>query len=47
LSVYLRLEPALAKLAAFFQAAYENRDLKFGNARLVPNVFKRAIDMAR
>jgi SpoVK/Ycf46/Vps4 family AAA+-type ATPase len=34
---------AHTKLATYFQTAYENRDAKFGNARLVRNIFERAI----
>jgi stage V sporulation protein K len=30
-------------LSTYFHVAYQNRDLKFGNARLVRNIFEKAV----
>jgi stage V sporulation protein K len=42
-SDYKLSEAAGATLATYFDVAYKNRDLKFGNARLVRNIFEKAI----
>jgi len=42
-SDYKLSEPAQVKLSAYFHVAYQNRDSRFGNARLVRNIFERAI----
>jgi hypothetical protein len=42
-SDYKPTEAAQVKLSGYFHAAYQNRDLKFGNARLVRNIFEKAI----
>ncbi len=45
-SDYRLSEPAYASLSKYFHSAYQNRDSKFGNARLVRNVFDKAITNA-
>lgn len=42
-SDYKLREAAQATLSDYFRVAYQNRDSKFGNARLVRNIFERAI----
>ena len=42
-SDYKLSEPARTGLLTYFAVAYQNRDLKFGNARLVRNIFEKAI----
>jgi stage V sporulation protein K len=42
-SDYKLSEAARTKLTTYFAVAYDNRDSKFGNARLVRNIFEKAI----
>ena len=42
-SDYKLSEAAENRLSDYFRVAFQNRDSKFGNARLVRNIFERAI----
>ena len=42
-SDYKLSEDARVRLSTYFQVAYQNRDLKFGNARLVRNIFEKVV----
>lgn len=42
-SDYRLSDAAHSRLSTYFNVAYENRDLQFGNARLVRNIFEKAI----
>jgi AAA+ superfamily predicted ATPase len=42
-SDYKLSEDARVRLSTYFQVAYQKRDLKFGNARLVRNIFEKVV----